>query len=102
MNTEIAGVAIEGHGLDDETVEHINRLRQWRLSLVRQQLMKVDETGAELINRGLISLQEYEHDDLKLALQCKIDSIADRLKKPTTIYSDEIDFFLNVAEESED
>ena len=103
VEMEMTGnVAIEGHGLDQEAIEHINRLRQWRMSLVRQQLLNVDETGAELLKRGLITLEDFEHDELKAALQEKIDGIADRLKRPDVIYQDEVEFYLKMAHATEE
>jgi hypothetical protein len=89
------------YAIDPEALDDINRLRQIRINLVRDQLLNLEQTMAQLIERGIVE-QPIDHalalKDLRFALEMKIGDLAKRLAEPGYVYEDEVQFFLQVSE----
>jgi DNA-binding TFAR19-related protein (PDSD5 family) len=89
------------YAIDPEALDDINRLRQIRINLVRDQLMNLEHTMAQLIDRGIVE-KPIDHalalKDLRFALEAKISDLAKRLAEPGYVYEDEVQFFLQVSE----
>ena len=87
--------------IDSEAVEDINRLRQIRINLVRDQLMALEQTLSQMIERGIMDApidRKLALKELRVALESKISDLARRLAEPGYVYEDEVQFFLQVAE----
>ena len=87
--------------IEPEALDDINRLRQIRINLVRDQLLNLEQTMSQLIERGIME-PPTDHGialkELRFALEMKISDLARRLAEPGYVYEDEVQFFLQVSE----
>ena len=85
--------------IDPETVSSINELRHFRLKVLEQQLKSHKDVVNHLIDEGTVSEEdrlESEHAVLS-EINNKIKALKDRIPNETMIYSEELEFFLDLA-----
>lgn len=93
----IAGQPIYEHGLTEEMLEDLHKLRLLRIELVENQLKDLEQTKSDLDVRELFASEKLEMSALKEALEEKRVFLQNRLDEPKAIYTDEIQFFLEIA-----
>lgn len=96
---ETALTPIFDHGLSEEMLKDLAHLRQLRIDLVENQLNDIEQTKNDLSAREIITLEDLELASLRKALEQKLEDLRHRLNEPTAIFMDEIQFFLEVAED---
>ncbi|MEN9835675.1 MAG: hypothetical protein RL011_1868 [Pseudomonadota bacterium] len=91
---ETANIVFE-HQFDKITLEQIIDLRRLRLNMAERMLQDISGTGGALKARGLAS--DFSHDELRQELMSRVCELRSRLKDPTVIYADEIDFYVDLV-----
>ena len=83
---------------DSETVNALKDLRMIRRGVLIQQIHEIDSTLKHLVEDGAITPDEVEsYKDKVLAdLNGKLDQLECRMDDPDTIYSDELEMYLDL------
>lgn len=93
-----SGTPIYEHGFSDEMLEDLKELRSMRVDLVKKQIADVVQTQQDIMERDLFGSEVVSVDELREALLEKLEVLEVRLENPKAIYTDEIEFFLDVAQ----
>ena len=85
--------------IDPETVSSINELRHFRLKVLEQQLKSHKDVVSHLIAEGSISDENRQESEYAVLSEIndKIKALKDRIPNEKLIYSDELEFFLDLA-----
>ena len=88
---------------DEETLKSMQDLRIMRLKIAKQQLANVAKTVEEMIARGLLEdgNRKTDTDELRLALKDKVAALEVRQRASDTVYSDEIEIYLELLAEKQ-
>ena len=83
---------------DEETMKSMQDLRTMRLSIAKTQFANIRQTVDELIKRGLLEEGDRKSyaESLKATLKDKITALEVRSRAHDTIYSDEIEIYLEL------
>jgi hypothetical protein len=84
---------------DDETLKTLQDLRVMRLDIARKQLTEVGRTVRELVKRELLADGDRAAmtESLKVELSEKVKSLELRTGVVDTIFSDEIEIYLDLV-----
>lgn len=84
--------------VDELTVDTIQTLRDVRLQVAREMLRVVPDTVDEMVKRGLIDNGDRgaQIKNLTKELRDKINSLEKRQPEEDSIYSDELELYLNL------
>ena len=87
--------------LDDGLIENIDNLRTLRLEALKKQLLDIDSTLDFLESQRAISSEDRKKYKLSVEhdLQLKIDITENRISRKDTIYSDELELYLELLAE---
>lgn len=87
--------------IDEDTVDTIQTLRNIRLGLAHQMLASIPSTVDELVKRGLIleSDRQTHMKSLRQELRLKIANLEKRTPDSASIYSDELELYLDLIKE---
>lgn len=87
--------------IDEDTVDTIQTLRNVRLRLAHQMLSSIPSTVDELVKRGLIDEGDrHKHTkSLREELRLKIANLEKREPDSDSIYSDELELYLDLIKE---
>lgn len=87
--------------LDDELLENIGSLRALRLEALNKQLSDIDSTLDFLEKQGALSSKErmtYRHA-VQFEISEKIKAVEARVSDSETVYSDELELYLELLAE---
>jgi hypothetical protein len=90
------------HDFDPQTITELEELRSVRLGLAERQLNEVEKTASSLQSQGL----DASCDDhlfmtgLRNELEGKISLLKDRINQRGVFYTDEVMFYLSIADET--
>ncbi|SME89384.1 hypothetical protein [Pseudobacteriovorax antillogorgiicola] len=87
-----------------ETIHAIGELRRLRKDVLSKQIEEIGSTLESLVGMGALKSSErlsYQKDILA-ELQCKLSVIDERLAAPETVYSDELELYLELLANPEE
>lgn len=84
--------------LDSETLKTIQELRLMQRDAVKRQLDNLSETIESLVSLGAIqAAQKASYSTpVRIGLEERLQLIDGRIKSPDTVYSDELELYLDI------
>ncbi len=84
--------------IDEATLSSIQELRLLRIEVLQKQIKQIDKVLETLMEQG--TLQEHEREPYKevilAELQDKCEELQNRLQSQQTVYSEELELYLEV------